>query len=256
MSSVKKFQHDLGRELVGAAHRQAAAANEQRRAPSPLKMLPIIGIAAVLLIAAITVIDLPGPLGTPDAVADTFVITQLDDRIELEVVDIITDPDDVLTQLQDELGLQAEIFAVAADPQLIGQISAIGTTGDIAPQMVFNNNGTVTKVVLPIGFQESLIIQYGRAAEPAEPYIMTVTNPICANYFGQTFTTTGTEINRLADLVRYETIDPDGILTPEAPINDIPANYVLIDIAALSDNSYIVGYAANTTSRPIHPNCQ
>ncbi len=255
MTSLKNFQNDLGRELVGAAHRQAADANQRQPAFSRRRFATVVALAAVLLIVTVTIVDLPGSVGPDDAVA-AFAITELDNRIELKVIDIITDPEGVEAQLEDELGLQAEVFAVASDPQLIGQVSAIGTSGDIAPQMVFDNNGVVTKVVLPVGFQESLIIEYGRAAESGEPYLMTVTSPVCATYFGQPFTMIGAEVDGLAGLVRYETIDTDIAVTPEVDIVDIPGDYVLIDIAALSDDSYLVSYAANTTSLPIHPNCQ
>lgn len=260
MSSVEKFRHDLGRELVGAAHRQAAQQEAGDRAPQRVpgtrRLLPILGLALVLVVVAISVFAIPGPLDSPDATADSFAILELEDRVELQVIDIISDPAAVQRQLEDELGLQAEVMAVPAEPQRVGRVGAVGTTGDIAPEMVRDSDGKVTKVVLPSGFNGSVWIEYGRAAEPGEMYMFTTTSPLCADYFGQDFATIGAEVDRLATHMRYETMHDDFVMTPEVPIDDIPDDYLFVDIIALSDDSYLVTYAANTTMLPPEPNCE
>lgn len=258
MSDLKKFEHDLGRELVGAAYRERATARQHRPAFARRRLIPVFAIAAVLLLATVTVADLPGPFDSSEAVAEVFVITVLEDRIELDVVDIVTDPSEVQDQLRNELGLEAEVFAVASDPQLVGQVSLLGTSGDVAPQMEFNPSGTVDRVILPAGFEQSVVIEYGREAAPGELYVMTVTSPLCAQFFGETLEATVDEVSALATQIRYQAIDERGAVAVDPAPETIPGDYILVNIFALSDDSYIVAYAIDNPDRPerpTHPNC-
>lgn len=248
---LENYQHRLGRELVAAAHRQQQPVGSARsRVPNSV----ILAVAATVI--AVALLGL-GTLRPQPAAAEVFVITQLEDEVRLDVIDIITDPTEVETQLADELGLEAELMAIPASPDLEGKIVATGSSGDgnVIIEVAFDADDAIEQIILPEGFNGDLLIEYGRRAEPDEFYEATTTAPVCGDLWASTPAEAHDQLRQLASEIRYETVDKDNNITTDVPLDRIDPSYLLIDITYLSSDQALVTYAANLDARPKHPNC-
>jgi len=250
---MDKFRHELGAELKAAAYRQAAPAvstPSQRRHVNPALGLVAAGI---LIVVAAVGYSIARPT---TAQADVFAISRIDGRYVLEVVDVVTNPEEVVAQLDSELGIESELVAVPVSDDLIGRLLVASTTGDVIPQLVRDIDGVITRIILLEGFNGTLIIEYGRRIEPGESYVMSLPNPACGELWGQTATESAARLEQIADNIGYETEDERGISTTGVDFEDIDPSYRLIDITNIDPHTIIVTYAAEPTLRPRHPNCQ
>lgn len=248
-TNLDDYQERLGRQLVAAAYRKRQQAETGRSGVPRLLILAVV----VLVVAVATVGLIAIPLRP--AAADVFVITRLEDEVQLAVVDIITDPAEVESQLENELNLTTELRAIPVPPQLEGKIIATGSTGDVSPEVTFDVDSTIEQIILPEGFNGDLLIEYGRKSQSDEPYEATTTDPICSELWARTLAETKTRLAKLAVTVRYETIDTDGFATIDVSASQIDPSYRLIDIAYLATDEVLVTYAGDLDVRPIHPNC-
>ncbi len=252
MTDFNDAQYKLERELVAAGHRlQAKKANK-----SPSRMLvrlggPVMaGLVLVVGFIGVGLIRQPTP-------ASAFKITELTNRVELEVIDIITSPQEVSQQLINELDLPSELYSVPVHPDLVGQIISAGTTGDSAPVYQTQPDGTVDIITLDEGFNGILIIEYGRAAELDEIYKATVPNPLCSQLWGQTLEQSLPVIEEQVGNIQFETIDQRQATDTDVEVDSVDPTYGLTDVTNLSSNSVIVTYSANPANQPrTHPNCQ
>ncbi|MEM9563556.1 MAG: hypothetical protein AAGA93_13105 [Actinomycetota bacterium] len=212
------------------------------------------GVAAVLVaVALINEVLLARPAG-----AEVFAITVLDSEVRLDVIEVVTDPTRVEAQLRDELGLDSSLVAVPAAPELVGTIVAAGSGGSIAPELrvVAADDGTIERIVLPEGFNDGLLIEFGRTARPGETYVATTTAAICADLWGMGPTEASGALTARATTIRYELIDADNNVTTNAAADQVPRSYHLIDVTPLAADELVVTYAADIDARPRHPNCR
>lgn len=250
---LETFQDRLGRELVTAAARRSAASTAKRgptRLPTPWP-------AALTMAAAVIAVALIGAvaLRPQPAVADVFVITRAGGAIRLDVVDIVTEPGRVEQQLATEAGLDAELDAVPAAPELVGHFLRAEFESAVRPEVGFEG-GSIATVTLPPGFSGRVRLVYGRAAEPGETYTATVTDPSCAGLWAST---AGESLELTAELgstVRYETIDPDNQRDVDVAPTAIDPTYKLVDITSVSETEVVVTYAADLDAIPRDRNCR
>ncbi len=254
MSELQKFKDDLEQQLVAAARRQslATAAKSARRS----RMKPVLAVAFSIAVVVVGVFGVSTLFGSKPAAADAISITQLEDAVEIRVVDVVSDPDAVIAKLEGELGISAEMLATPGPDVLIGQINAVGSIGPVEPDIEVDADGLVQLVTLPVGFSGTLIIEYGRKAEPGEIYETNITHERCSLMFGLTLTESLPQLQDLGGTLRYETVTASGDVQTDADPDLIPDDYQLTDLIALSESSYLVTFAENPTTEHIHPNCQ
>ncbi len=247
MSDIQRFTDELEAELLAAAERR----NQTKPAPSRARPLALAAVTTIgILLTGITMLQLG------KASADTFVIRHDGPIVHIDVVDILDNPDAVSRQFTQELGATPDIIAVPADPQLVGRIGVVGTTGTVAPTSEVDEFGTITRINLPDKFNGKLILKYGRAAIADEPFNMITSSPLCKDHYGQTTGRSITEVSELATNVRFETTTSAGIGNTDVDPDTIPRDYRLADLQALSDQTLLATYAEDITQRPTHPNCQ
>ncbi len=254
MSELQKFKDDLEQQLVAAARRQNLAA--AAKAARPSRMKPVLVVAFSMAVIVGGVFGASTLFGTKPVAADAVTVTELEDRVEIRVVDVVTDPDAVAAKLEDELGIPAEMLALPVPPALVGQVTSVGNTGPVEADVEVDANDLVKLVTLPVGFSGTLIIEYGRKAEPGEIYETNVTDERCSLLFGLTFPEALPQLQDLGGTLRYETVTSDGDVQTNADPNVIPAHYQLTDLIALSDASYLVTFAENPAREFVDPNCQ
>ena len=254
MSELQKFKDDLEHQLVAAARRQnlAAAAKSARRS----RVNPVLAVAFSVAVVAVGVFGASTLFDTKPAAADAITITQLEDKVEIRIVDVITDPDAVVAKLEDELGISAEMLATPGPEVLIGQINAVSNIGPVEPDVEVDAEGLVQLVTLPVGFSGILIIEYGRQAEPGEIYETTIAHESCGLMFGLTLPEALPQLQDLGGTLRYETVSASGDVETDADPDLIPGHHQLTDLTALSDASYLVTFAENPATEAVDPNCQ
>lgn len=254
MSNLDDFKSELERELIAAAYRTNSAPALASR-PRGFQFTRILGAVAAVAIVAVTALGIL--VARPDsASAQVFRIRTIDSRTILDVIDVVEDPDEVVDQLRTEIDVDAEMFAVPVPNQLVGQIVAVVSTGDVSPATTLNELGTVQQVELANDFDGALLIEYGRPAEGSEFYIATVTDPICATLYGQPPAEVATDARALASDVRYEHIEADGNVVADVSINELPSTSGLVDIAYLNRDTIIVTFSANPVEQPERTECE
>ncbi len=147
-------------------------------------MKPILAVALSLAAVAGGVFGGSMLFGAHPAAADAITITRLEDRVEIRVVDVVADPGAVEAKLEDELGIGAEMLALPVPSALVGQVTAVGNTGPVEPDIDVDAENLVELATLPEGFSGTLIIEYGRTAEPGEVYETTIADDRCVLMFG------------------------------------------------------------------------
>lgn len=254
MSELQQFIDDLEQELVaGIARHNPATAGDSAR---PNRIKPILAVTLTLAAVVVGVFGIPKLLDTQPAAAEAIAITQLQDRVEIRIVDVIKYPDAVVSKLQEELGLQAEMVAFPAHPTFVGTVGSVGNIGPVEPETIRDLDGAVELVILPKGFSGTLIIEYGREAEAGEFYVLSGTDRRCEIFYGLT---PGESLNRLQDFggsLRFQMVSADGSVEVDADPLDIPDTYTLTDLLPLSVDSYLVTYAENPAAEGVAPNCQ
>lgn len=253
MNTLDDFRNELGRELVAAAYRTNKPPARART--SGLRPSRVIGAVATLVVVAVAALGVL--VARPDsASAQVFRIRTVETGTILDVIDIVEDPDEVVDQLQNEIDLAAEMFAVPVPNQLVGQLVAVASSGDSMPVTVFNDVGTVERVELPTDFEGTLLIEYGRPADGAEFYAATLTDPICADLYGAPPADIIDTITSLATEVQFEVVDKTGRVTVDVPVGQLPAAGGLVDITYLNSQSLLATFAAQPPPQPAQPACQ
>jgi len=256
------FRRLLGEELVNAAHRRQQTQEftsvtrsvQQTEAESSRPLRPF----GPLLIAAslVVVVGLVGLLWPSAAIADVFEISHVGDEIRLDIIDVVTDPAEVETQLREELGLASEIISLPVASELVGAIIRVGAVDDMQLQPVFSQQGGEKQIVLPDGFQGPIRIEYGRAANDGERYQHYEIASICSELWGKHPDEAQGQLRDLDVVLRYETIDELAQSQQHQTIENIPDHYRLVEIGYFSANEAFVNFAADATVIPQHPNCQ
>lgn len=247
MTDFDDAQFELGRELVAAGYRRQTNKHPWRPTTGLFRIAaPIMaGLVLIASFVGVSLIREPGP-----ASAQVFKITELADGIELSVIDIITTPEAVEQQLVNDLGLLSELHASPVHPYLVGKIIAVGTTGDSGPVYDIQPDGTIDTITLNEGFNGTLIISYGRAAEDGELYHATIEDPRCIQLWGQTINQTRLLLEQNGDTVRYETVDADLKVQTDANPENIDPAYGLTSISYITNDTLVVSYSANPGTQP------
>lgn len=250
---LSDFEKQLGQELRAAAYRRIEARHAKPRARRSFA-ISAVGMAAITVLAlAAFVIDgfRPEP-----ASAHPFKIIRLADETHLEIIDLVRDPRAAEEELKEELGIDIEFVAVPAPPELLHQIGGTISTGSTHPRVVFDETGRSERIILPKVIDGKIIIHFGREAQPGERYLYNITSSICREFWGQTPSESAALIDTLANEVRYDTIDFDYNLNSDVSLNDINAQYRLIDTLFLSGDELLVVYSAHLDALGANrPNC-
>lgn len=252
MSELQRFKDNLERELLTAIHSSDSPSTSR---PRLVRAVPAV-IAVLISAAAGGVIGVPALFGAPTASAETISITHLQDRVEIRVVDVVTDPDEVTRKLEDELGITADLLAVASSPALVGRIGAVGNVGPTEVEVRHNVDGTLDLIILPAGFSGSLTIEYGRKAAPGERYGFSDVDGQCSMFYGLTVTESLEGLRSLAPSLRFHSTSAD--LSTDVDIDPllIPASFTLTRLLPLSSDSYLATYSEDPTYASPHPNCE
>lgn len=181
-------------------------------------------------------------------------IHRTESDIRIEVVDIIANPETVVATLAVE-GVTAELFAVPAPTGLVGQVSSVGNIGAVEPTLTWGTDGTIDQIVVPAGFIGSLIIEYGRIAEPGESYAVTESDARCQAMYWQTPDESRPMLRTMGDSIRFHIFDAEGVGTLDINPIDIPADYRLIDIMAMSERTYLAEFVEVGSPLPLHSDC-
>ncbi len=254
MSELQKFKDDLEQQLVAASRRQNL--DTAAKAARPSRVKPVLAIAISMAVLVGGVFGVSTLFGAKPVAADAVTITQLEDRVVIRVVDVVSDPDAVAAKLEDELGIPAEMLALPVPPELVGQVTSVGNTGPVETDVEVDAEGLVKVVTLPIGFSGTLIIEYGRKSEPGEVYETNVTDQRCSLLFGLIVPEALSQLQDLGGTLRYETVTADGDVQTDADPNLIPGHYQLTDLIALSDASYLVTFVENPAAESVDPSCR
>ena len=192
---LSDFEHQLGLELEAAARRRIQSRGSRRRNRA---LLTATAAIAVLAVAALVL----SSLRTQPAAAHPFRIVHLDDEIHLQIVDLVEDPHAAERQLRDGLGIDVELVARPAPPELVDQVVGAASTGTTAPLVIFDDAGRSERVVLPRRVDGTLTIHYGRAARPDEHYHANITSPACRELWATTPQQAAARLAELADRIR------------------------------------------------------
>ena len=245
---LSDFEHQLGRELEAAARRRIQARGSRRR---NRVLLTATAAIAVLAVAALVL----SSLRAHPAAAHPFRIVYLDEEIHLEIVDLVEDPHAAERQLQDELGIDVELVALPAPPELVDQVVGAASSGTTAALVIFDDAGRTERIVLPRRVDGTLTIHYGRDARPGEHYHVNITSPACRELWATTPQQAAARLAELADRIRYDTIDPDHRQASDVAPAEIDPHYRLIDIVFLAQDEALVVFSARLdalgTDRPI-----
>ena len=246
---LSDFEHQLGLELEAAARRRIQSRGSRRRNRA---LLTATAAIAVLAVAALVL----SSLRAQPAAAHPFRIVHLDDDIHLEIVDLVEDPHAAERQLRDELGIDVELVARPAPPELVDQVVGAASTGTTAALVIFDDAGRSERVVLPRRIDGTLTIHYGREARPGEHYHVNITSPACRELWATTPQQAAARLAELADRIRYDTIDADHRHTSDVAPTQIDPHYRLIDIMYLAQNEILVVFSAHLDALGTdRPNC-
>ena len=246
---LSDFEHQLGLELEAAARRRIQSRGSRRRNRA---LLTATAAIAVLAVAALVL----SSLRAQPAVAHPFQIVHLDDEIHLEIVDLVKDPHAAERQLRDGLGIDVELAARPAPPELVDQVVGAASTGTTAALVIFDDAGRGERVVLPRRVDGTLTIHYGREARPGEHYHVNITSPACRELWATTPQQATARLAALADRIRYDTIDADHHHTSDVAPTQIDPHYRLIDIMYLAQNEALVVFSAHLDALGNdRPNC-
>ena len=246
---LSDFEHQLGLELEAAARRRIQSRGSRRRNRA---LLTATAAIAVLAVAALVL----SSLRTQPAAAHPFRIVHLDDEIHLQIVDLVEDPHAAERQLRDGLGIDVELVARPAPPELVDQVVGAASTGTTAPLVIFDDAGRSERVVLPRRVDGTLTIHYGSAARPDEHYHANITSPACRELWATTPQQAAARLAELADRIRYDTIDADHRQTSDVAPTQIDPHYRLIDIMYLAQNEILVVFSAHLDALGTdRPNC-
>ena len=246
---LSDFEHQLGLELEAAARRRIQSRGSRRRNRA---LLTATAAIAVLAVAALVL----SSLRTQPAAAHPFRIVHLDDEIHLQIVDLVEDPHAAERQLRDGLGIDVELVARPAPPELVDQVVGAASTGTTAPLVIFDDAGRSERVVLPRRVDGTLTIHYGRAARPDEHYHANITSPACRELWATTPQQAAARLAELADRIRYDTIDADHRQTSDVAPTQIDPHCRLIDIMFLARNEILVVFSAHLDALGTNrPNC-
>ncbi len=252
MTGLDEFRSELERELIAAAYRKTHAPEPIRR--TAFGLTPIFGAAAAAMIAVVVAVGIF--LAIPEtSSAQVFRIERFDTGTTLDVVDVVNDPDEVIAQLRDEADITAELFAVPVTDELVGQLVAVGSTGNVAPNNTLNKLGYIDQVHLTNDFEGILVIEYGRPADGDEFYAATTTDPICAELAEMTPARAVAQLQSNADDVRLELIDRDGTLDTHLTADDIPPTSTLVNVVFLNTRTLVATFQDGTTD-PTNRSCQ
>lgn len=165
--NTDEFLAQLRDEVVAADERHRAAI-ESPPAPTgtPARRSRIrwLGAAAVLLLVAGAIVTLrPAPVAAGvEVIADA-------DGLTIRLTDLQTRPDEVETAAR-EAGLDVEVEQVAVGPSQVGRFVGLTATGGSDQIQITEGSSETgfTAFRLPRGFDHSLVLRMGRAAEPGE----------------------------------------------------------------------------------------
>lgn len=240
--SVSDFEQQLGRELRAAGYRRlqgrrlSLRTRQWRPAALTAAAVAVVLVAAVLASAGLR----PRP-----AAAHPFRIVHLSDEVRLHVVEVVTDPGAAARSLHDELGIDVEFVALPAPPELVGHVVALSSTGTTVADPVYDDAGRAEQFVLPRQVDGRLSVHYGREAHPGENYQVNITAPVCRELWAMTPQQTAASLAGLADEVRYDTIDAGYSYSSDVALDEVDADYRLIEVMFLAQDRLLTVYSAH-----------
>lgn len=170
--NTDEFLAQLRDEVVAAdeRHRAAdAAPPAPTGTPARRSRIRWLGAAAVLLLVAGAIVTLrPAPVAAGvEVIADA-------DGLTIRLTDLQTRPDEVEEAARD-VGLEVTVDEVAVGPSQVGRFVGLSATG--GSDQIQLTEGTsetgYTAFRLPRGFEHSIVLRMGRAAEPGEELAVT-----------------------------------------------------------------------------------
>lgn len=252
MSDLEHFKDDLERELVAAAKRRNLATNSA--GPSRVKPVLVATLTAGAL--AIGIFGIPLLSGTKTPPAKALTLTELEHRVEIRVIDIVTDPNAVEIWLDKEFGIDAQMSATPTPDELIGVVNALGSTGMVETEVELDADDRIAVIILPAGFTGPLLVVYGRKAEPGEAYQSSATDPFCAQIYGLTVAESLDQLRALGRDLRFAAHALDGHHNSDIDPELIPSHYRLTNLLPLASDKYLVTYAEDSSTEYPEPNCQ
>lgn len=248
------FQAELQSQLVTAGYRQRQARLSQakgtRLGPVGLRVL-----AGLVMLVAVVGVGLTVLSPANKVAADVFVIRPLGESVEIDVVELVDNPQEVVAQLRDELGLTAYVQAVPVSPPLVGRIVAFGSVGGDLIEVVLSEDAGVQTIILQEGFAGDLRIEYGRRGASGEAYLASGSGLYCSAVYGLTPEKSLPKLEALGLMLRFETIDAEFRGQTNVAVQDIPADWVVAETIELSDVSAIVTFAPNLEILPRAKDC-
>lgn len=213
-------------------------------------------LAAVFLVIVGAVGGLLLAVPSDKAAADVFEISRRDGEILLSVVEVVDDPQSIIDQLAEEVGLPAEVFAVPVPEPLVGSIIAVGSLGTLEPTFVGSADGTITEIRLPEDGSGPIIIEYGRLAETGEEFMATIPDERCASFFGLTIDGSLDDLSELASAFQYQLNLPDQTVMTEVRLDEIPTGARIVAISFIEQDKILVEVQIGELPEPRHPRCQ
>ena len=253
-NDLTDFEEKLGEELRMAAYRRL----ENRASKTSIRRSALRGtlaVAAVFVLIGLAVL-VPTVVRPQQAFSSPFEPVILEDEIRLEVVDVIKDPRATEQQLYEELGIVIKFIPEPVPPALVNDVTAGLLYGTTRYEIETDDEGRAKTVILPNEIQGHVTIYYGRAANPGERYTATKTSLICKDFWAQTPQESAQRISKIAETVRYDTMDAAYHYRSGIAFDEIDPNYRLIDISYMSDREVIVVYSAHLDALgPERRNC-
>lgn len=242
-NDLTDFEEKLGEELRMAAYRRL----ENRASKASIRRPALSGaLAAVAVFVLIGLAVLVPTVARPQqAFSSPFEPIILEDEIRLKVVDVIKDPRATEQQLYEELGIVIRFLPEPVPPALVNDVIGGILYDRSTYDFETDDEGRVKTVILSKEVPGHVTIYYGRAANPGERYIATKTSVICKDFWAQTPQESAQRISKIAETVRYDTMDAAYNYHSGIPFDEIDPNYRLIDISYMSDREVIVIYSAH-----------
>ena len=247
------YEDDMADQFVQAGYRRLAQKSQATLRPGQ-RFAPAVAVFAA--IAVVVTGTLAWTALRPQPVsASVFEITIRENQIDLAVVDLITQPGDAETQLSVEAKISAELRALPVPQELVGAIIGVGTSDSVEPIISRAPDGSIDHITLLAGFSGSLLIEFGRAADPGETFVAMTEDQSCSQLWGFNPAEALGGLTDLAPTIRYETLNEQLLRRTDVPLDEIDPQYQLASIQFLDTETVIVLFVADLSNHARPPAC-
>ena len=234
---------------------RAAAVRDLQRKHRPWRR--ILGAVTAVMGAATAAVAVL----TPSPAAADIEVTIEHGRVEVRIVDLVTSPDEVQEEL-DEEGLPVTVSGVPVGPSNVGRFVAVQleVPDGRTIEQLGGDGGGFDGFVIPEGWPGTLLIEVGVPAPPGEPYTsgsdaFAPEEPLhCVDIRGRTVVDAGRLLPDL-EVVRVRAATQDAVDLADALEGELAGWYVVGARALAADHVLLEVQASPPPVAPEDPTC-